>query len=629
MTTGPDTKAVIHTVTNLPETPEGAQQTETGSHGATLDRRSFLRSGGALGALALVGAPLRTLSVPAPARPRSGPTSGLAAAPLTAASTGLTADGLTVVAIVYTPDESGYWVVTSDGAVLPIDAPHFGDRPSLSEGEYVSALSPTPSGGGYWLFTTSGRVTGYGDALHYGDLTGVALAGPVVGAAALPSGEGYYMVGSDGGIFSFGAATYMGSVPQVLPGVALAQPVVGLVPTPSSDGYWLVAGDGGIFSFGAAGFYDSVPGVLPGVTLDEPVIGALASGQAYLMVASDGGIFNFGDSVFLGSRPGIPTEPGEIRSPVSAVTVTSDRSGYMMVDEVGETWGFGSAATPQSGNPSGPQARLTHTFIGKWPYTSLPLRWPSAEPIHYVLNNSFGPPEASQMVHDAVAEISSRTGLQFIFDGTTTEYVGHSSDDTPDHRESYQPSRYGDRWAPVWIGARPDNVATGTVGVAQPVLHANERVTTQIEVEIDGVLQTIAVGEPIFITGTVSYHWQPYYGAAALAELPAVILHELGHLVGLGHVNSVAELMYPSLTGVADFGQGDRLGLHLLGSTAAIPPAPGPREGIDITQFVSIASDEGTDSGPGGGELIPNPDGPDFYRPPRPTLPVCLGTRPR
>ncbi len=610
-------------MTNLPETPAERAPTDTDHRRRTLDRRSFLRSGGALGALALAGFPLR------PFAGRLGPRPSPGASSLTAAASGLTSDGLTVVAIVYTPDEKGYWVITSDGAVLPIDAPHFGDRPTLSEGEYVSALSPTPTGDGYWLFTTGGRVAAYGDAPHFGDLTGVALAGPVVGAAALPSGDGYYMVGSDGGIFSFGAATFMGSVPQVLPGLPLAQPVVGLVPTPSSDGYWLVAGDGGIFSFGGAGFYDSVPGVLPGVALDEPVIGALASGQAYLMVASDGGIFNFGDSVFLGSLPEIPPEPGEIRTPVAAVTVTSDRSGYMMVDEVGETWGFGSAATPQNANPSGPQARLTHTFIGKWPYTSLPLRWPSTEPIHYVLNNSFGPPEAPQMVHDAVAEITARTGLQFVFDGTTAEYVGHSSDDTPDHRESYQPLRYGDRWAPVWIGARPDNVATGTVGVAQPVVHANERVTSQIQVEIDGVVQTISVGEPTFITGTVSYHWQPYYGASVLAELPAVILHELGHLVGLGHVNSTAELMYTSLTGVSDFGEGDHLGLHLLGSTAGIPAAPGPTEGIDISQFVSLASDEGTTPLPGGGELIPNPDGPDFYRPPLPKLPICLGSRHR
>lgn len=45
----------------------------------------------------------------------------------------------------------------------------------------------------------------------------------------------------------------------------------------------------------------------------------------------------------------------------------------------------------------------------------------------------------------------------------------------------------------------------------------------------------------------------------------AILLHELGHLVGLDHVDSPAELMYADNVGQAGFGQGDLNGLAQLG----------------------------------------------------------------
>jgi hypothetical protein len=47
----------------------------------------------------------------------------------------------------------------------------------------------------------------------------------------------------------------------------------------------------------------------------------------------------------------------------------------------------------------------------------------------------------------------------------------------------------------------------------------------------------------------------------------AVITHELGHLVGLGHVMDRRQLMYPSAQPlVTDFGPGDLTGLAALGN---------------------------------------------------------------
>jgi hypothetical protein len=55
------------------------------------------------------------------------------------------------------------------------------------------------------------------------------------------------------------------------------------------------------------------------------------------------------------------------------------------------------------------------------------------------------------------------------------------------------------------------------------------------------------------------------------------VLHELGHIMGLDHVQSKAELMEPSGGLVTDLGPGDREGLSMLGRQAGcLTEAPIP-----------------------------------------------------
>ena len=149
----------------------------------------------------------------------------------------------------------------------------------------VVGIAATPDDGGYWIVTSGGYVAACGDAPYLGEQT--TLNAPIVGIAATPDGGGYYLVASDGGIFTFGDAVFQGSTGSI----HLNKPVVGMTVDPATGGYWLVATDGGIFAYNAPFL-----GSTGSITLNKPVVGmaAASDGSGYWLVATDGGIFAYG-----------------------------------------------------------------------------------------------------------------------------------------------------------------------------------------------------------------------------------------------------------------------------------------------------------------------------------------------
>ncbi|SEI79960.1 Matrixin [Arthrobacter sp. yr096] len=178
-----------------------------------------------------------------------------------------------------------------------------------------------------------------------------------------------------------------------------------------------------------------------------------------------------------------------------------------------------------------------------------PLAYSPCRPIHYVVNSDLASASWQPLVDEAVRRASVATGLKFIFDGPSSEVPSTN-------RAGYQPARYGDRWAPVLIAwSTPEQVPrlTGqTVGL--------------------GGSSSIGLsnGYKAYVTGTVSLDAPQFAG---IVDTPngqeigvAVIMHELGHLLGLDHVDDPRQLMYDQASWVRDYAAGDRTGLARLGT---------------------------------------------------------------
>lgn len=191
------------------------------------------------------------------------------------------------------------------------------------------------------------------------------------------------------------------------------------------------------------------------------------------------------------------------------------------------------------------------------PLTREPVGFNPCEPIRYVVNEEHAPQGGLRDVREAVDRISAVSGIPFRF-------VGMTSEDPLDERLLHQPRRYGPGWAPLLVGWSPfgDDIEEGTLGTADGYFLGNDR------------------DELVTVSGFVALN--------ADVELPSgfgsgdawgpVILHEIGHVMGLDHVDAPDQVMnHESLFyGPVDLGRGDRTGLVRLGKLKGCVEAPAP-----------------------------------------------------
>ena len=210
--------------------------------------------------------------------------------------------------------------------------------------------------------------------------------------------------------------------------------------------------------------------------------------------------------------------------------------------------------------PPAPSSTGSHKFIATQPTGDRPVAYDPCRKIHYVVNEESATAKSRALLTSAIARVSAATGLEFVNDGATDET-------TAGHRPAFQPKRYGDRWAPVlfwWTTpARAPKLAGDVAGYAG---------STYVDVSEAGVSHSRA-----YVSGTVVLDGPDIADVAQRApghdrDARAIILHELGHLVGLDHVKDTAQLMNPTNTGaVDDYRSGDLRGLVELGSGECFP----------------------------------------------------------
>jgi hypothetical protein len=192
-----------------------------------------------------------------------------------------------------------------------------------------------------------------------------------------------------------------------------------------------------------------------------------------------------------------------------------------------------------------------HAFLHLRPDGS-PVGYDPCRPIRFVVRPDGMPEGGQQLIDEAVAIVSSASGLAFEPAGTTDEAPAVD-------RLLIQPDRYGDGWAPVLIA------------------WADETQVPELAGEVAGLGGSAAVpgasGEGLWLAGgRVVLDAVDLTGMLGRtdgwAQARAIVAHELAHVLGLDHVGDPTELMHEISSVRTDFGPGDLQGLATVGQVA-------------------------------------------------------------
>ncbi len=195
--------------------------------------------------------------------------------------------------------------------------------------------------------------------------------------------------------------------------------------------------------------------------------------------------------------------------------------------------------------PAPARAAGEHAFLHE-DAAGAPVTWDPCSPVGYVVSWTHAPDGARQLVADAVETVEQATGLTFTALG--------SSPLVPGTARPTDPLPAGAEVLVAWVPAADDALfATGEViGWARPLLVGDRS------------------GGQVYGRGQVALDADWFAGATG-AQARGVLLHELGHLVGLDHVEDTGQLMSDRHVGTVEYQQGDLDGLARLG------PVAGPR----------------------------------------------------
>jgi hypothetical protein len=210
-------------------------------------------------------------------------------------------------------------------------------------------------------------------------------------------------------------------------------------------------------------------------------------------------------------------------------------AGIVMLHDPGMTgYRFRQVIDHLTGSGGGTYAFVVTTSNGD------PVGWDHCKKIHYVVNPTGGPGDWENTVEDGIDEISDASGFQFKYDGTTDE---RSFDQRLTDPEDPPPVLIA--WADSTEVSDLEGSTAG-IGGSTPVRSG---------------------GRVRFVTGIVVLDTEAYDRMEVTGDTTAerlILAHELGHVLGLDHVDDIGELMNAEYVGQNGFGPGDREGLNQL-----------------------------------------------------------------
>lgn len=219
-----------------------------------------------------------------------------------------------------------------------------------------------------------------------------------------------------------------------------------------------------------------------------------------------------------------------------------------------------SPATPNAAASVAPRPHPGYVFLNT-DVSDRVTRWDPCAVLHYVVDPQGAPPEGMRDISAAVAQVAAATGVRFAFDGYVSERPSLRRAELG--REAPRPGRNPFKSVLIgWYsqGEAPAGTENDVIGYAQPLY------------EFNGT-------QRVYVSGLI--------GIRRDADLPpgfegnqsvgGVLLHELGHLMGLAHSVDDHQIMYYQaghLPGPAHYRAGDLAGLHELGRAKGCLDSP-------------------------------------------------------
>jgi len=230
--------------------------------------------------------------------------------------------------------------------------------------------------------------------------------------------------------------------------------------------------------------------------------------------------------------------------------------GLAVLGSLALTLGLTAVAAPAQAVGTG--YRLSYATVGK---QAIVVRWnPCQAAITYKVNLRFAGPDHRRALRDvkgAVSRLSHATGMRFRYEGGT----GQIPTGTGWYRRQTS-TEIVIAWTPRSRTSLLERGAAGEGGYVYKTYSTRGRTVA-------------AIGRGyLLLDAAQRSEFRPGFGRGVTRG--SLLLHELGHVVGLNHVSSRSQTMHPVIVSRsrASYKPGDRAGLRRSGRPAGCTPVP-------------------------------------------------------